>query len=258
MSWFAGLHPTADEMRSQRRRYLLAPHLAKKHVPRTLAMLRAYWLKSSARPFKDVWKELAEAVDVTPRGTITGVALKAAFRKYLLKIQDGRCCYCRRWLVNTAYAKPIEHILPRKHYPQFSLEFWNLAIACTDCNEKKEADVWEGISPLRRRYPRPNDFLDSFHPRFHRYDEHVLFFRVDSNLSSVIFFTGLTPQGRNLCASLLRHIAAKETLVTNNAVLAPAMTEIANFGAKAEAMQIQSFEKFLHALDQSVLRLIEQ
>ena len=204
-----------------------------------------------------MWPALDAMLDVTARGTITGAAIKSAFRRRLLESQDGRCCYCRRWLVSTAYAKPVEHILPRHHYPQFSVEFWNLAVACSDCNGAKTDDVWGAISTARRRYPRAREFTEAFHPRFHRYDDHVRYVRLETNVSAVVLFTGLTTQGQHLCRSLLHRIAAKETLVVNNPVLAPAMDQIRSFESKAEGLRLARFDAFRAAIDQSVVRLLE-
>ena len=257
MSWFKGTLPSRIEMRRELKLYLGVAHGTKKHVPRTQALLRKLWAQARSRPFVDVWPTLDAMADVTALGTITGVSIKAAFRRRLLELQDGRCCYCRRWLVSTAYAKPIEHILPRRHYPQFSVEYWNLAVACRDCNGAKTDDVWGAIRTSRRRYPRAAEFTDAFHPRFHRYDDHVRYVRLETNVGAVVLFTGLTLQGQHLCSSLLHRIAAKETLVENNPALARAMDQIRRFEAKAEGMRLERFEAFREALDRSVMRLLE-
>ena len=256
MSWFEGSEPSEMEMRREISLYLSVAHGTKKHVPRTQVLLRNLWIEARLRAV-DVWPSLNTLADVTSRGTVNGASIKSAFRHRLLKAQGGRCCYCRRWLVNTAYAKPIEHILPRRHYPQFSIEFWNLAVACSDCNGFKTDDVWGSIPITQHLYPKAQEFTDAFHPRFHRYDDHVRYLRLETNVSSVVLFTGLTRQGRHLCSLLLHRIAAKETLVENNPALAPAMKQIRSFEAKAEGMRLERFEAFCEALDQNVMRLIE-
>jgi hypothetical protein len=76
-------------------------------------------------------------------------------------------------------------------------------------------------------------------------------------VNAVVLFTGLTPQGRHLCRSLLHRIAAKETLVENNPALAPAMDDIRRFEAKASGMRLERFDAFREALDQSVMRLLK-
>ncbi|MBZ9785426.1 hypothetical protein K9857_28160 [Pseudomonas sp. REP124] len=245
------------EMRREVELYLAAAHGTKKHVPHTRVLLGRLWSRSRTHPYADVWPALDAICEVPPRGTIHGAAIKSAFRRRLLELQGGQRCYCRRWLVGTAYAKPIEHVLPRRHYPQFSIDFWNLAVACTDCNSLKTDDVWGTISFTRRRYPRAKDFTEAFHPRFYRYDDHVRYARLETNLSSVVMFTGVTAQGMHLCRSLLHRIAAKETLVKNNPDLAPAIEQIRNFESKAEGLRLTRLDAFGAALDQSILRLLE-
>ncbi|MBR8207783.1 hypothetical protein KDW61_03790 [Burkholderia cenocepacia] len=257
MSWFKGIYPSPAEMSQEVKLYLGVAHRTKKHISRTQVLLRYLWIHSRRRPYADVWPTLDAMSDVTERGTITGAAIKSAFRRRLLELQSGRCCYCRRWLISTAYAKPIEHILPRRHYPQFSIEFWNLAVACSDCNGAKTDDVWGAISTVRRRYPRAWEFSEAFHPRFHRYDDHIRFVRLETNLSAVVVFTGLTAQGRHLCRSLLHRIAAKETLVENNPALASAMDQIRSFESKVEGLRLTRLNEFRAALDQSIVRLLE-
>lgn len=258
MSWFKGENPSREEMRLELSRYLEVVHKTKKHIPRTKVLLGRLWKRAHSRSFVDVWPTLGDMADHTELGIITGASIKSAFRlRVLLQLQGGRCCYCRRWLVNTAYAKPIEHILPRSHYPQFSIDFWNLAVACYDCNGVKSDHVWGSIPTKLRLYPRAREFIDMFHPRFHRYDDHIRYLRLETNVSTVVLFTGLTPQGKHLCSSLLYLIAAKETLIENNSVLAPVMDQLRSFEAKADGMQLKRFEAFRETLDKSIMRLID-
>jgi hypothetical protein len=67
----------------------------------------------------------------------------------------------------------------------------------------------------------------------------------------------VTPQGQHLCSYLLHKIAAKEMLVENNSALAVAMKQIGNFKMKTESLNLERFDAFSKALDQSVLRLID-
>lgn len=244
-------------MKHEERKYLARAHLTKKHIPRTRNLLLALW-RRARRKYQDVWGDLTNLSDNGPHGVILGQAIKSAFRRYMIECQQGRCCYCRRWLVNTAYAKPIEHILPRTHYPQFSLHFWNLAVACTDCNSAKTDSFWGTVSTRRRTYPLAAAFTDAFHPRFHAYDEHVRYVRVETNGSAVALYKGITPQGRQLCRDLLYKVAAKETMGESNPALAPALFTLKTFGAKAEGLALSRFEEFTQALDRSMMRLLDE
>jgi uncharacterized protein (TIGR02646 family) len=253
MSWFKGPYPSRTEMRRELKAYLDAAHKTKKHITGTQQLLKSLWKKAHSRPFDDVWPQL----HATALGAINANSIKYAFRSKILLLQENRCCYCRRWLVNTAYAKPIEHILPRRHYPQFSIEFWNMAVSCYDCNSAKKDEVWGTTSKTVRRYPKAQEFTEVFHPRFHRYDEHVRYVRVETNSSMVVLFAGLTPQGKHLCRSLLHLIAAKESLIKNNPVLKSAISEIRSFEAKAEGLNLTRLDAFRAALDRSMLRSLE-
>lgn len=257
MNWFQGAYPTPAEMRQELEQYLRASHGTKKHVARTRILLAKLWMETRKRPGSDAWIALSELSDASIQGMNLGASIKSAFRNRLLNLQDGRCCYCRRWLNNSAYARPIEHVLPRRHYPQFSIDFWNLAVACSDCNSLKTDSVWGEISTTRRRYPRPREFNKIFHPRFHRYEEHVKHIRVENGATAVVVFTGLTTQGKHLCHSLLHLIAAKETLIKGNPVMAKAMAEIDKFTPEMEGLSLDKFEKFQKTLEQSVLRFME-
>jgi len=258
MSWFSGPNPSRVEMRVQLDLYLASIHETKKHIPTSRILVSSLWRKSRKIPYVDVWEELGAIEEVTEKGVVKGSALKSAFRRRLLELQQGRCCYCRRWLVNTAYAKPIEHILPKKHYPQYSIDFWNLAVACTDCNSEKSDDVWGGFSRTRRSYPRPTEFSEAYHPRFHRYDEHVRYMRVETNTTSMVMFFGLTNSGMHLCRSLLHKIAAKETLIQNNPTLAPLIEAIRTYAPKAEGLKMPDFKAFQETLERNLFRLLDE
>ncbi|MCW2293166.1 hypothetical protein M2262_003216 [Pseudomonas sp. BIGb0408] len=146
--------------------------------------------------------------------TMSGVNIKKSFRDFLLARQGQRCCYCQRWLVNIAHACPIEHVLPHSRYPQFVVHFFNFGIACFDCNSSKTDACWGAFSFSSTKYPSPDEVKDFYHPRYHKYAEHVNFIRMETNGFSIVSYTGMTDQGRHLCESLLHKVAAKETLTS--------------------------------------------
>lgn len=184
--------------------------------------------------------------------------IKGAFRQYIAKQQGNRCCYCRRWLLNSGYSKPIEHILPRESYEQYSFHFWNLSVACVDCNSLKTDDDW--ASPTKQgleAYPAPNSFTEMFHPRFHRFDDHVRFIRVQTNDHSVTLYRGITPQGQKLCEDLLNKIAGKEVIVNANADLKSSLETIEQFEVE-EGSELESALKSLHgALSGRTFELVQ-
>lgn len=187
---------------------------------------------------------------------VTGKAIRKHIRGIIEKEQRHQCCYCRRPLLNNAHAKPIEHILPHSTFVQHTFEILNLSIACVDCNTYKTDKVWtakEGKFLRTRRYPPARAFTDMFHPRFHRYDEHITFFRVHSNTHCISIYTGLTAQGKNLCKNLLTHISKLEIFVSANSELKEHIETIHEQefypGSPAE-LAIKAFKQaFQHATD---------
>ncbi|MFK3794309.1 HNH endonuclease [Pseudomonas piscis] len=184
--------------------------------------------------------------------------IKGAFRSYIEKQQHNRCCYCRRWLSNSGYSKPIEHILPRKTYEQYSFHFWNLSVACVDCNGlKKEADWANPDKHGAKDYPLPCTFTEMFHPRFHRFDEHVRFIRVQTNDHTITLYRGITPQGKKLCDDLLTTIASKELLVNANAALRSSMETIERFDVKEGGDLELALKSLVGALSERSIELLK-
>ena len=185
--------------------------------------------------------------------------IKGAFRSYIETAQRNRCCYCRRWLCNSGYSKPIEHILPRKTYEQYSFHFWNLSVACVDCNSlKKEADWATPDKHGFKAYPLPSNFTEMFHPRFHRFDEHVRFIRVQTNDHSITLYRGITPQGQKLCEDLLTIIAGKEVIVNANAALKSSMETIERFDVKEGSHLESALKSLVGALSERSIDLLNR
>ncbi|WP_283190700.1 hypothetical protein [Pseudomonas sp. PMCC200344] len=195
------------------------------------------------------------------RGTAKPIVsdIKGAFRNYIAKEQGNRCCYCRRWLFNSGYSKPIEHILPRESYEQYSFHFWNLSVACVDCNSLKSDKDW--ACPTKQNleaYPLPSTFTEMFHPRFHRFDDHVRFIRVQTNDHSITLYRGITPQGQKLCDDLLTKIAGKEVIVNANLALKSSMETIERFDVE-EGSELEAALRSLHgALSDRAIELVQR
>ncbi len=245
------------ERRAMRREYWACPYKTVRLRQPGREKLAELWQQTKGQPPQNVWDQLGAIAKGGDGGELSGSEFKAAFRTHLLKIQNNRCCYCGRWLVSTAYARHIDHILPKSVYPQFSLDYWNLAVACVECNSLKKKDVWGCVARDRRKYPGPQAFGDIFHPRFHRYDAHLRMFRLETNQSCVVIFRGLTEQGRFLCKTLLHKVAAKEMLVGNNPALREAADNI-NTGVATKGGDTPShLETFRQALERSLMRVLE-
>ncbi|MGX9382658.1 HNH endonuclease [Pseudomonas sp. JQ36] len=242
-----------DARRQEVQSYLKKSHATKKHISKTVELL-TNWAKDSKKNKADNWPALSAYTTPKIKGVsaLNGAGIKSAFRDFLSPQQEHRCCYCRRLLLSHGSAKPIEHILPRQTFPQFSLYYWNLSICCADCNRKKGDHAWGNISPTDLAYPRPTDFEDFFHPRFHEYNSHVRFFRIETNGTAFSIYRGITPQGKHLCLNLLRFISAKEALCTTNPVIAPALIKLDSFLDKAEDLNLTSVSRFINTLNDSL------
>ena len=59
--------------------------------------------------------------------------IKKTIKKELMTYQNNKCAYCRLELEETSRAE-IEHIAPRKKYPEYEYTKTNLVMACQFCN----------------------------------------------------------------------------------------------------------------------------
>jgi len=246
-----------SEMRDQLSEYLQCAHSAKRHLGSTLGVLYDLWRKARKEK-RDVWDELTKLKHPGSGNKVNGTAIKSAFRKYISSHQQGRCCYCRQWLVSSGGARPIEHILPKAEYPQFSLDFWNLAVACADCNLAKLKDVWGSVRRDSFLYPGPVVFQDMFHPRFHAYNDHIRYVFVETNTGGIALYEGLTPQGKHLCLNLLKKIATKRALVEHNPELKKSMSNIVSYQARVEGIGSSRLAEFTEMLDDSLVNLLDR
>lgn len=172
------------------------------------------------------WSAIREASFAVAGRKRSGTQLMSVLRNQLATLQAERCCYCRRRLSGIAYARPIEHILPKDVYRQYTFTYRNLAVACFDCNHVKRNDNWSTWPPTRRRYPKDSDCGGFFHARLHEYDSHVRYLHLETNGASISVYTGLTPQGRHLCVELLRKSSKRTLAVSANPRFSAAMDKL--------------------------------
>lgn len=258
-----------DSMKSELDRYKVKCHKAIKHRSRTLSMLARLDRDALRRfdrekmglhnPDVDLWKKFS---DRTSKKGITSVpsgsSIKTAFRAFIASEQGNLCCYCQRWLLNNGNAKPIEHILPRETFEHYAFNFWNLAVACVDCNGLKSSHVWVGRDKLGvREYPEPASFTEMFHPRFHRFKDHVRFIRVQTNEHNITLYRGITDQGKKLCDDLLRNVAAKEVLVNGNPAMKASIATINQFEAEEGSELEDALVKLQEAFTDAAMRLLK-
>lgn len=226
----------------------LKPAKAKKRVSKRrqqLLLLRELQRDAKAGD-RGVWGRLGDGKNVGCK------ELKAELRRYLKARQEPRCCYCKRWLLNNAHASPIEHVLPRKTYPQFALRMRNLMIACVDCNGLKTNDDWGLFPGPHDAYPQPQLML-FFHPRYHSYDEHVRYVRVETNQQEFVTYHGLTPEGRHLCAELLSKVVGKQNLRRSYPQLEGWLRVMAEHDADPQSAARPALEAFRETMDKAIV-----
>lgn len=245
---------TIAEIELQEQRFLSEPHKTKSL--RNAA--RLYWLdeaKAAVDHISDRWHTVLNYQIKNPKGKLRplGREIVSTLRSHLAKLQGHRCCYCRRWLQNVAYARPIEHIFSRKDYPQFSVTYRNLAVSCRDCNQLKGAQKWTILPAGTLVYPSaaPNHY----HPRLHRYDLHVRYVRVETNDSSIAIYHGLTEQGRQLCKDLLKTISQVDGLMYNNRQFAKSIAILQDAGDKNVPEKTEKLDEFIESLHEAIRRI---
>lgn len=87
------------------------------------------------------------------------------------------CAYCRTAEVLIATTFEIEHIVPRSAGGQTVFE--NLCLACPSCNRYK-ANRQKALDPLS------GEEVLLFHPQAQSWNEHFAWFKILSNLLSIV------------------------------------------------------------------------
>ncbi|MDR7342920.1 uncharacterized protein (TIGR02646 family) [Pantoea alhagi] len=199
----------------------------------------------------NVWNELYKLKLSYGNSTIKGSYVTKAIRDYLIERQNSRCCYCKRYILNSSWVRQVEHILPTAHYPRFSLTMNNLAVACAECNNAKSNDIWwQSINPAGP-YPDMLLFKDAFHHNMHKYDEHVRWFRYSNNKFSFSIYAGLTAPGRKLCSDLLEKVVQVEILNICDDGMQAALDKINLYNTNNKTMP--GLETFLRELQKKLI-----
>lgn len=183
------------------------------------------WRKRAAWR-RQAWSEIREDSVVGSKKICKGKAIIDSLRKHLVELQRGRCCYCRRVLDGIAYARQIDHVLPKNVYPQYAFVYRNLAVACFNCNHLKGVVNWSMWPLGRKKYIGKKDCVEFFHPRFHDYDSHVRYLHLETNGASICVYAGITPQGMALCANLLNKSAKRVLSVSANSRFSDAINKL--------------------------------
>jgi uncharacterized protein (TIGR02646 family) len=256
---------TLEKMAEVRARYEGECHEREIHRQKTLEYLEKqntlaiaeFERRKSGKPAskKDLWTQLTGYRKNLKSG-VTGPLIRKALRAFLVTEQNGLCCYCQRPLLNIAHAKPIEHILPRVDFVQYTFQFWNLAIACFDCNQIKLDKNWANVDKKALdTYPGFAEFTEMYHPRFHPFSKHVRFIRVQTNELLISIYIGNTVQGRHLCLNHLQELSAREIVLNSNPQLRMALEVINTEVAETEGNLPPELKAYLEALNKSTSQL---
>lgn len=73
-----------------------------------------------------------------------------AIKETLTRETDGKCAYCEAKMLSVSYGD-IEHIRPKKIFPHLVVEWKNLTLACSRCNQAKGAK-WDPDLPFVNPY----------------------------------------------------------------------------------------------------------
>lgn len=73
----------------------------------------------------------------------------------------------------------------------------------------KTNDDWGKSTGPHARYPLPAA-MNFLHPFYHRFDDHIRFFRKETNRQELAGYQGLIPRGRHVCTALLSKIVGKQ------------------------------------------------
>lgn len=81
------------------------------------------------------------------------VAFKEHVWASLYKAQVGRCCFCRRTMMDKTGAH-LEHFVDKGQYASFTFEIRNLALSCPTCNVRKNGRFAALAGRLQREAKR--------------------------------------------------------------------------------------------------------
>lgn len=103
---------------------------------------------------------------------VTPVRLE--IKAHYIKEQQHLCCYCGLPDPSThGLDWDVEHVVSKKHRPEFMFTQVNLGVACKECNGSKR-DKETLVDPLATAYPSTSDAFIVVHPHFDEWSDHIL------------------------------------------------------------------------------------
>lgn len=183
--------------------------------------LRRYYLRSRTLPYpNNLWSTLH---DDGPMGK----RVHQAITKYVMS-GTSSCCYCQDKIFVNANVN-IEHILPRKLYPQFTFEPSNLAAICLTCNAIKSAADFYNLDKIIFRYKKHVPMLKCYHPNVHIFRDHVSMLCIQTNYVNIRTYVGKTLEGQELCSKHLINVTNYTIKAPANPIVATAVVALQNY-----------------------------
>jgi 5-methylcytosine-specific restriction endonuclease McrA len=123
--------------------------LRKSKLPESLRKYAAQWTKellSLLARNKKVPPELARRYN---QPDVKDAATRDSFAK---------CIYCESKVLHVSFGD-IEHMKPKKRFPELAYDWQNLGLVCTKCNNAKRDRYDDEVPPVNPYAEEPSDFL---------------------------------------------------------------------------------------------------
>lgn len=128
-------------------------------------------------------------------------ALKTRLKKFHLKQQSQRCCYCRTLLKGRSIETDREHIAQKDLFKELSFHPFNLSVACKTCNmtnKSTKTTHLRGYHRFGNLYSRNLTDVRNYniiHPNIHNWQDHIKMKLEDDGISAVLHYTPFTRRG---------------------------------------------------------------
>lgn len=103
--------------------------------------------------------------------------IKDALKSALFELQQHKCFYCKREIIDEIGRVEIDHVIPKSLAPGFTFEKLNLVLTCKRCNHRKNEHnptiEQDQLLKELKVYPNDQTFFVWIHPYLHNYSEHI-------------------------------------------------------------------------------------
>lgn len=183
--------------------------------------------------------------------------IKVRLKKKLIKEQENKCCYCKRFLSSDKNEIDIEHIVSKAKYVAYSFLPKNLALSCKSCNTKKGQKVVVNVGVRLNIYPLNKTDYKIVHPHFHEYYSEV-------DILEGIIFKEITTEGANLIkmcglATLQKSMAKAEDKIFNKSTFNKISRNLIKISEKKKYKGEKAFiKKVIKDIEKNKARLLDR